>query len=58
MADSANEVFLLCDSSKIEHDSTYKFAKLSSIDYLITDSGVDKKTVQKYKKEKFNLVVV
>ena len=58
MADSASEVFLLCDSSKIEHDSTYKFAKLSSIDYLITDSGVDKKTVQKYRIEKINLVVV
>lgn len=58
MAASANEVFLLCDSSKIEHDSTYKFAKLSSIDYLITDRGIDKKIVQKYKKEKINLIVV
>ncbi|MCF6269879.1 MAG: DeoR/GlpR family DNA-binding transcription regulator [Melioribacteraceae bacterium] len=58
MAGSANEVFLLCDSSKIEHDSTYKFAKLSSIDYLITDSGIDKRIIQKYKKEKINLIVV
>ena len=58
MAGSASEVFLLCDSSKIEHDSTYKFAKLSSVDYLITDSGIDKKIVQKYKKEKINLIVV
>ena len=58
IAASANEVFLLCDSSKIEHDSTFKFAKLSSIDYLITDNGIDKKTVQKYKKSKVNIIVV
>jgi len=58
MAGSASEVFLLCDSSKIEYDSTYKFAKLSSIDYLITDSGVDKKFIKKYKKEKVDLIVV
>ncbi len=58
MIDSANKVFLLCDSSKIEQDSTYKFAKLSSVNYLITDSGIDKKTIRKYKKEKINLIVV
>ncbi len=57
MTSSANEVFLLCDSSKIEHDSTFKFAKLSSIDYLITDSGIDKKIMQKYKKNKINIIV-
>jgi len=57
MTSSANEVFLLCDSSKIEHDSTFKFAKLSSIDYLITDNGIDKKIVEKYKRNKINLII-
>lgn len=58
MADSAKKVFLLCDSSKIEKDSLYKFATLSTIDYLITDSGVDKKIIKKYKKESINIIVV
>jgi len=57
MTSSANEVFLLCDSSKIEYDSTFKFAKLSSIDYLITDNGIDKKIVEKYKRNKINLII-
>ncbi len=58
IAASANEVFLLCDSSKIERDSTFKFAKLSSINYLITDSNVDKKVIQKYKRNNLNLIVI
>ncbi len=57
IAASADKVFLLCDSSKIEHDSTYKFAKISSIDYLITDNGIDKKIVQAYKRQKINLII-
>ncbi len=58
MADSANEVFLLCDSSKIEHNSTYKFATFVSINYLITDSGVDTNIIKEYKEEGINLIIV
>ncbi len=58
MTSSASEVFLLCDSSKIEHDSTYKFAKISSIDYLITDNGLDKKIAVKYRNAGVNLIIV
>ena len=41
MASSADTVFLLCDSSKIEKDSMMKFAPLSIVDYLITDKEID-----------------
>jgi DeoR family transcriptional regulator, fructose operon transcriptional repressor len=37
---NAAEVFLLCDSSKISKDSYVKFAGLSEITRLITDSGL------------------
>ncbi len=57
MVSSANAVFLLCDSSKVENDSTYKFAKLSSINYLITDANLSKNNITKYKKEKIEVII-
>lgn len=38
---NAAEVYLLCDSSKIGKDSYVKFAGLSEITRLVTDSGLD-----------------
>lgn len=39
--DSASQVFALCDSSKIGKDSHIKFAALSQINTLFTDSDLD-----------------
>jgi len=57
MANAATEVFLLCDSSKIEYDSTYKFAKISLLNYLITDAAIDKKFLKKYSKENLEIII-
>ena len=39
MMRSAEEVFLLCDSSKLESKAVFSFASLTNIDMLITDTG-------------------
>uniref|UniRef100_UPI0008297ABC DeoR/GlpR family DNA-binding transcription regulator n=1 Tax=Allomuricauda sp. CP2A TaxID=1848189 RepID=UPI0008297ABC len=41
MAENANEVFLLCDSTKIERNSFVSYAPISIIDYIITDKDLD-----------------
>lgn len=56
MAENADEVFLLCDSSKIEKNSLIKFAPLSSIDYLITDYNIDPSLVSKYRNRNIKLI--
>jgi len=56
MAENADEVFLLCDSSKIEKNSFVKFASLSSINYLITDKEVDKKYISEYKAHNVKII--
>ncbi len=48
MAENADKVFLLCDSSKIEKDSFYRFAPVSLIDVLITEKEVEKEIVSNY----------
>lgn len=55
--DSADQVFLLCDSSKIEKDSFYVFAPLSIIDFLIIDDEIDKNIAAKYKDRNINLII-
>lgn len=56
MAENADEVFLLCDSSKIEKNSFIKFAPLSKINYLVTDNGLDKKYLKKYKEHNISII--
>lgn len=58
MAENADEVFLLCDSSKIEKNSFVKFAPFSRINYLITDRLLDPKYLKKYKKCNVNIITV
>ncbi|MDU1891230.1 MAG: DeoR/GlpR family DNA-binding transcription regulator [Dysgonomonas sp.] len=48
MAENSDEVFLLCDSSKIEKNSFVRFAPLSVVDYVITDDGIDHMLIPKY----------
>ena len=54
---SADQVFLLCDSSKIEKDSFYVFAPLSIIDFLIIDDEIDKNIAAKYTDHNINLII-
>jgi DeoR family transcriptional regulator, fructose operon transcriptional repressor len=56
MAEAAQKVFLLCDSSKIEKDSYFTYSSLSLISYLITDNKIDPKLVDLYKNNKINVV--
>ena len=57
IANSADQVFLLCDSSKIENDSFYIFAPLSIINFLVTDDGIDKNIADKYVENNINLII-
>ncbi|MDD4082520.1 MAG: DeoR/GlpR family DNA-binding transcription regulator [Sphaerochaetaceae bacterium] len=50
MIDSAQTIYLLADSSKIEKTKFAVLGKLEKIDYLITDDGIDPSYVEKLKK--------
>ncbi len=56
MAGNADKVFLLCDSSKIEKDSFYRFAPVSLIDVLITEQEVDSKIISNYKEKNITII--
>ena len=56
MLENSDEVYLLCDSSKIEKNSFVKFAALSSVDYIVTDKNLDDKHLQNYKKNNINII--
>jgi DeoR family fructose operon transcriptional repressor len=57
ITNSADQVFLLCDSSKIEKDSFYIFAPLSIIDFLIIDDGIDKNIANGYVDSNVNVII-
>lgn len=57
ITNSADKVFLLCDSTKIENDSFYIFAPLSIIDTIITDSDIDMNIAEIYKDEDIDLII-
>jgi DeoR family transcriptional regulator, fructose operon transcriptional repressor len=57
MAEAAQKVYLLCDSSKIGKDSYFTYSSLSLLSYLITDKNIDAKLLDLYIKNKVNLVV-
>lgn len=52
----AGEVFLLADSGKLEHPSTFVSGQLGDIDVLITDPGVSKRLVKQLEKRKIKIV--
>jgi len=56
MAENSDKVFLLCDSSKVEKNSFVKFAPLSAINYVITDTHVDRALIPKYAEQNIGLV--
>lgn len=56
MAENADEVFLLCDSTKIEKNSFRSFAPVSIITYVITDKDLETEFISKYKKDNVNII--
>lgn len=56
MASHAKEVFLLCDSSKLEKDNYIQFAPLSMVTTLITDAHISPELLARY--EATNLKVI
>ncbi|MCK5155378.1 MAG: DeoR/GlpR transcriptional regulator [Spirochaetales bacterium] len=56
MAEHAGKVYLLCDSSKIEKDSYFRFAPISLIDILITDSEMNSQLVGLYKEKGVEII--
>ena len=56
MAGAAEQVYMLCDSSKIENDSVYKFAPITLADYIITDKDLAPDIVSKYKENNVNII--
>ncbi len=57
MAENADEVFLLCDSTKIEKNSFINFAPLSILNHVITDGELDPRFISKYKKHNIELLL-
>ncbi len=56
MAEHADKVYLLCDSSKIEKDSYFRFAPVSLINTLITDSEVHSQLIGLYKEKGVEII--
>jgi DeoR family fructose operon transcriptional repressor len=51
MAENADRVYLLCDSSKIERDSYVRFAPLGLFQILITDRQLSRAVRDRYRKK-------
>jgi DeoR family fructose operon transcriptional repressor len=47
-ASNASQVYLLCDSSKLEKDKYFRFAPLSIIHILVTDQQAPAELLQQY----------
>ena len=56
VSSQSEQVFLLCDSSKIEKISFYKFLSIEDIDILITDSSIEKEAEKEYLSAEINLI--
>lgn len=56
MAEASEEVFLLCDSTKIEKKSYLKFMPVSAIDHLVTDSDIKPEIFKLYRQNGINII--
>jgi DeoR family fructose operon transcriptional repressor len=56
MAESATQVFLLCDSTKLEKDTYFNYSSLSKVTCLITDRNADTDIIKLYKKNNINIL--
>lgn len=57
MINSAEKVYLLCDSSKIEDISLFKIVPISDIDYIITDDSISKEIFDLYKDNGVEIII-
>jgi len=57
MADSSEQVFVLCDSSKIEKDAFVNYAPINVVDYLITDKDISPEHLRMYRKNRINVLL-
>ena len=48
MAEIAEKVFILADSTKIENNSLIKICDIENLDLIITDSKLDENILKKY----------
>jgi len=56
IAEVSDQVFLLCDVSKIEKDSFIKYAGFEMIDYLVTEDSIDPGLKKQYEKQGIKVV--
>ena len=57
MAEYAEKVYLLCDSSKIEKPSYYNYSGLSLIDFLVSDNKIDPSVLQMYRRNGIHVII-
>ena len=57
MGENADEVVLLCDSSKLETDSFSRFAPLSLVTHLVTDGGIESEIRKHYARHGIDVAV-
>ncbi|MFB6320612.1 DeoR/GlpR family DNA-binding transcription regulator [Saccharicrinis sp. FJH54] len=57
MIESANEVYLVADSSKIGNSSFASLGALSLIDFIITDSNIEKDEVEIFNRNDIKLII-
>lgn len=56
MAEHSRRVFLLCDSSKIEQDSYFRYAPVTLIHHLITDELKNENLIQLYQEQGIQII--
>jgi len=56
MAEYADKVYLLCDSSKFEKQSYYNYSPVSLVDYLVTDKKIDLSVLEIYRREGIRVI--
>lgn len=57
MAERAREVYLVCDSGKIEKDSFFPYMPIEKVKGVITDNGIDRAVAAQYRKKGINLII-
>ena len=57
MMENSDEVFLLCDSSKIEKNSFMKFAPVTQIHHIITDRQVTPEQLKMYRDQGVDVII-
>ncbi|WP_228370475.1 hypothetical protein [Gottschalkia acidurici] len=57
IVERSKKVFVAADSSKFDRDITVNIVTLDNIDYIVTDSNLNKSIINKFKKLKTNIIL-